>query len=338
MIPTNEAGENAAITNTQSASLIVYPVGPNGPRIEPQTLFSYPVSSDCDIDHLFPSPNSIHLILEFNCHANAFILLYDLTKLTVPILALDRGYFLNWSPDGNWFLFRHIDTNQIILITADGSTQVVLDKLPFGTYNATFTLDGKQIIYAASKGLGFGSEMGVLELAGNNLVIQKQFTDQITAFPRWSPDGNQLAYILLADNNIPYTIGELWLNDGSEAKDVLLAEVDAGRGYPPVWLPDGKSIVYVQRENPLSLQADYLANALHSNLYQVDTASHEIAALTTFTETLVYDPVWQPGGNQLAFTAGDAIWLVEPGQPPIRLTETGIARYAAWITLPESNP
>lgn len=338
MISTNESGENTAITNTRSASLIVYPVGPSGPRAEPQTLFSYPVSSDCDIDHLFPSPNSIHLILEFNCHANAFILLWDLRNLTAPILALDRGYFLNWSPDGNWFLFRHIDTNQIILITADGSAQVVLEKLPFGTYNATFTLDGKQIIYAASQGLGFGSKMGSLDLAENSLVIQKQFTDQIATFPRWSPDGNQLAYILLADNNIPYTIGELWLSDTSGNKDILVAEVDAGRGYPPVWSPDGRGVVFVYRENLQSVPADYLANALHSNLHQVDAATHEITALTTFTDTLVYDPVWQPDGSQLAFTAGDAIWLVEPGQPPIRLTETGIARHPAWLTLPESNP
>lgn len=320
-----------------SVLLAAYPVGPDGPGGDPQTLFTLPASPTCKVDHLFPSPNATYLILEFNCHANAFIQLWNLADLTAPVLALDRGYFLNWSPDGNWFLFRNIDTDQVSLIAVDSSTQVVLEKLPFGTYNATFSLDGKSILYAASQGLGFGSEMGVLNLADNSLTVQKRFPDQIIAFPRWSPDGSKLAYILLADNNIPYTIGELWSSDGS-GKDVLLEGVDAGHGYPPVWSPDGTTIVAVRRENDTSLLADYLAEALHSNLYQIDPVSYEVTALTQFTNTQVYDPVWWPDGDQIAFTAGDAIWLLTPGRTPLQLTDEGIARHPAWIALPNPTP
>lgn len=317
-----------------SLSLLVYLLGPDGPQGELQTLFSTPISPDCDIDHVIPSPNSSYLLLEYSCHANSFIQLLNLTNLTSVPFTLERGYFLNWSPDGNWFLFRHIDTDQILLVASDGTTQVTLKNLPFGTYNATFSLDGQTIIYAATPGLGLGSEMGILNLVDNSLVVQKKFPAQIVGFPRWSPDGAKLAYILLTDTNTPYTIGELWVTNTTESTDILLGEVDAGRGYPPIWGTDGSSLVYIHRENPASLQANYRAEALYSNIYQVDLTTYQVSPLTQFTNTLVYDAVWSPNGSQLAFTAGDAVWLLEPGQSPMQLTSPGIARHPAWITLP----
>lgn len=132
----------------------------------------------------------------------------------------------------------------------------------------------------------------------------------------------------------PFTIGELWVTNTTESTDILLGEVDAGRGYPPIWGSDGNSLVYIHRENPASLQANYRAEALYSNIYQVDLTTYQVSPLTQFTNTLVYDAVWSPNGSQLAFTAGDAVWLLEPGQSPMQLTSPGIAHHPAWITLP----
>lgn len=338
MLSSGEAGDAVTHPVEQSISLAAYSLEDGVPVGEPQILFHLPASPDCEVDHLYPAPDAAHLLLEFSCHANSFILLWDLGNLAAPVFALDRGYFLDWSPDSAWFLFRDIDTNQVLLAAVDGSTPIVLEKLPFGVYNATFSLDGKNVLYTASRGLGFGSELGLLSLAEQTITLQKQLPQQTIAFPRWSPDSSKLAYILLADNNIPYTIGELWVDDMSSGEAVLLADVDAGRGYAPVWSPDGNSLVYVHRENPQSLAADYLATALHSNLYQVDAAAHEATALTAFSESLVYDAAWAPDGSWLAFTAADAVWLLTPGQEPTRLTGAGVARHPAWIALPESNP
>ena len=334
--PVTEDGEETIkASDNLSITLSAYSWGSNGPEGELQTLFTYPLPSDCDVDQLIPSPNPIYLILEFSCHANSFVVLWDLTHLEAPAFALDRGYFLNWSLDGNWFLFRNVDADQIVLVSVDGLTQTVLENLPLGTYNAAFAPDGQSLIYTANQGLGFGSEMGLLNLTNNNLDVQMRFPNQIVASPRWSPDGKQLAYILLADNNVPYTIGELWLSDLSGEGDVLLDEVDAGRGYPPLWSPDSRGIVSVHRENHNSRQADYVAEALHSNLYQVDLATYEVISLTQFTNTLVNEATWLSEGSQLAFTANDAIWLLESGREPVQVTDSSVARHPAWISLPD---
>lgn len=213
--------------------------------------------------------------------------------------------------------------------------QRILLDLPADTYNATFSPDGERVVYTSNEGLGFGSDIGVLNLADGSRVTWRHFADRIVAYPRWSPDGTKLAYILMEDSNLPYSVGELWLADETGQPVALLDQADAGHGYPPVWSPDGLSVAYVGRENWNEGAADYNANALHSNIYQVAVPSGAISRLTHFDESLVYDPVWSPDGDELAFTANDAVWLVQPGNSPVQVSPPGLARHPIWLSLPE---
>lgn len=58
----------------------------------------------------------------------------------------------------------------------------------------------------------------------------------------------------MPDNNIPFTIGELWLADPhGQACTLLDNQAAAGYGYPPIWSPDGRTLTYVRRQNPSSI-------------------------------------------------------------------------------------
>lgn len=296
-----------------------------------ELLFVQPNLDGCQTDEVFASPNGRYLAIQYNCEANLFIYLLNLTTLTHSIW--ERGYFLDWSPDGNWFLFRHIDNDQILLIEANNQTQQPLP-LPIGTYRAAFAPDGQHITYAASRGLGFGSELGLLNLIDDSLTIQYQFPDQIVATPRWSPNGSQLVYILMLDTNIPYTVGELWLADTNGQPVTLLDQADAGHGYPPAWSPDGTTVAYIRRENPDSLQANRFPEALHSNIYQVTLATGEITQLTQFSQSHLSDLAWSPNGSHLAFVADNAVWLLQPETPPVAVSQNSYSRYPVWLTTP----
>lgn len=334
--PTPLNGEPTLDFMAQAVNTLVYPLTTNGLDASPTlTLFSQPDPTACETDQAIVSPNSQYLLLQYNCHADLFARLLQTGITNNDPVAYTRGYVLDWSPDGGWFLFRNIDDDTVFLIEAATLYQTLLD-LPFGTYNATFTPDGQHVTYAASRGLGFGSELGTLNLSDGSRVVHQQQPRHIIAYPRWSPDGNTLVYILLADNNIPYTVGELWLADSQGQPLTLLAPADAGHGYAPVWHPDGQTITYIHRENPTDRRADQLARALHSNLYQVNITTGIITPLTTFNESLVYDPTWAPDGSQLAFTANDAVWFLTPGQSPVQVSPDGIARHPIWLS-PSQN-
>lgn len=334
--------------------LLAYPLdGDGNPNGEPIMFYSQPIPSACDADNLLAAPNGRFLTIQYNCHADEFARLLaldtiftpgathsdlstipaDPTRPAKPELVLPRGYFLDWSPDGQWLLFRNTDHDQITLLTADGTTQTTLVDLPFGSYGAAFHPSGQHLLIAATRGLGFGSELGILDLRQGIYTPLTHFPDQIVAYPRWSPDGSSLVYLLMPDSNVPYPVGELWLADAATGKPLtLLGPADAGHGYPPMWSPNGRTIAYVHRENPDSVRADQLAAALHSNLYLADSATGETRPLTHFSESLVYDPVWSPDGTQIAFTANDAVWLVHPeGGEPLQLTSGLIARHPTWF-------
>ena len=118
----------------------------------------------CITDELHVSPNGEFLLWQMNCEADLYIRLLRRGQMASTATTIPRSYFLDWSPDGNWFLLRQIDEDVVYLAAADGSQQFPLN-LPSGAYGGAFSRDDQTILYAASQGLNFCSELGALNLA-----------------------------------------------------------------------------------------------------------------------------------------------------------------------------
>jgi len=171
--PQTAEGEPILDFTTQAVNTLVYPLTSNGlDASQPFFLFSQPDPTSCETDQAIVSPNGQYLLLQYNCHADLFARLLQTGTTNSDPVAYTRGYVLDWSPDGDWFLFRNTDDDTVTLIEAATLYQTILD-LPFGTYNATFTPDGQHITYAASRGLGFGSELGTLNLSDGSRVVHR---------------------------------------------------------------------------------------------------------------------------------------------------------------------
>lgn len=294
----------------------------------------------CDIAGLHASPNGRWVVVEVGCETSVHTLVMATATGEVHPAgseAWECSFFLNWAPDGDALLVRvgHLGESTIFLVNAHNGRFERMDTPPF-TYDAAFSPDGKRALYATTRGLGFGSEVWIMDLNGRDRELIISDPAHIIAYPRWSPTGEAIAYIRIPDSNVPFTVGELVLADGNGRNERVVAPADAGHGYPPVWSPDGREVAFVVRENPENRRADMVASALESNIYIADMSSGEVRAVTRFEGALTEAPAWSPDGAWLAFStdAGGVadVWLVEVASGELlQVTQNANARCPVWV-------
>jgi TolB protein len=302
---------------------------------------SIPFSSGmCDIAGLYASPNGRWVAIEVGCEAGVHTLV--MTAATGEIRPVwsdpwESSFFLGWATDGNSLLVRvgHLGESAVFLVNVQHMRADRMDTPSF-TYDVAFSPDGKRVLYATTRGLGFGSEVWLMDRDGRNREQIINDPAHIIAYPRWSPTGEAIAYIRMPDSNVPFTVGELVLADGNGRNERVIAPADAGHGYPPVWSPDGQQVAFVVRENAGDRRADVVASALESNICIADAASGDVRAVTRFEGALTEVPAWSPDGAWLAFStdAGGVadVWLAEVTTGEVwQVTRNANARYPVWV-------
>jgi TolB protein len=294
----------------------------------------------CDIAGLYASPNGRWVAIEMGCEASVHTLVMTAAPGEIRPAwpeARESSFFLNWAPDGDALLVRvgHLGESGVFLVDARDGRSRQMDLPPF-TYDATFSPDGKRVLYAISRGLGFGSEVWMMDRNGCHREQVISDPAHIVAYPRWSPTGEAIAYVRMPDSNVPFTVGELVLADGNGRNERVIGPADAGHGYPPVWSPDGRQVAFVVRENPESAAADIAALYLESNIYIAGAASGDVQAVTPFEGALTDSPTWSPDGAWLAFStdAGGIadVWLVEVASGAVQqVTQNAAAHCPVWL-------
>lgn len=294
----------------------------------------------CEVFGLHDSPNGRWIAIDIGCEARSHTLLLDVATGQVRPAEPEpwrESFFLNWAPAGDSFLLRvdPIGDDIILLVSARNGRFERMDVPPF-TYDVAFSPDGKRVLYAISRGLGFGSEVWLMDRNGRNREQVIGDPAHIIAYPRWSPNREAIAYVRMPDSNVPFTIGELVLADGNGRNERVIAPADAGHGYPPVWSPDGRQVAFVVRENPEEIAADITAPYLESNIYLADKASGSVRAVTRFEGALTEAPAWSPDGAWLAFstnTGGVAdVWVVEVANGELQqVTRSANACCPVWL-------
>lgn len=182
-----------------------------------------------------------------------------------------RGLFPSMSDDGSKIVFTRKDRGvwEIFTIGFDGNG---LEKVTnfreskkrpgWGAY-ASWSPDGKQIVYSIRFQGGNGSEIYLMDANGQNT---KQLTDNnyTDNSPDFSPDGKYIAYNSLANGTTRETI----LLDVKSGERKGLGNVASGFGLQ--WSPDGKQIAY---SGTIGSKSDiFIMNADGSNQKRLTSA------------------------------------------------------------------
>ena len=125
-------------------------------------------------------------------------------------------------------------------------------------------------------------------------------TDFLEWQPRWSPDGESIAFLR---NELPQSGHQLWKlyvmnDDGTDAR--LIAEIPDLNIVHPRWSADGSRIAFIAERY----------ESTEGGLYVVDADGSDLEEIVE--RPVSGPPAWSPDGEQIAFTTRDGDLNVVP--------------------------
>jgi len=194
----------------------------------------------------------------------------------------EGGMHLDWSPDGQWFVFSEDRKIWKLKVTGDSLTLILSNSTGLND-SPMWSPDGSRIAFGRFQSDGM---TGTYTMAANGTDLR--FIGY-GGGPSWSPDGKCIAYIGYHYVGIKDTNGT---NDRKLVTTQSVGNV--------VFSPDGSKLAFGAAIDNVS------------GLYVVDTSGQNLKLL----EEGAYLPCWSPDGERIVY-AGTAVDTV-PGLQQIR--------------------
>jgi len=195
----------------------------------------------------------------------------------------EGGVHLDWSPDGQWFVFGGEDRKIWKLKVTGDNLTVILSSSTGLNDSPTWSPDGRRIAFGRFQSDGM---TGVYTMAANGTDLR--FVGY-GGGPSWSPDGKRVAYIGY------HYVGIMDTNGTNDRKVVTTQSVGN-----VVFSPDGSKIAF-------GAEIDNIGG-----VYVVDTTGQNLRLI----EEDAWGPSWSPDGKKIVYV-GTAIDTV-PGPNQLR--------------------
>jgi TolB protein len=195
----------------------------------------------------------------------------------------------------------------IFIAEADGSNAQPLLPNPDQDYNASFSKDGRWIVFTSER--NGSADIYRVHPDGTDLerlIADPAFDDQAVM----SPDGEQLAFVSTRGGQ-----ADIWLLDlTTKALRNLTNHPDGD--FRPAWSPDGEWIAFSTERHSTKPRVGFGVPVLSTEIYVIRADGSETRRITE-ADAIEGSPSWSPDGGQLAFhQAADLVELVRTVSPP----------------------
>jgi Tol biopolymer transport system component len=146
--------------------------------------------------------------------------------------------------------------------------------------------DGRQIAFMSEEELG-GSFLFSMNVDGSRMT---QLVEGRGAYPRWSPDGNVLAFQADRSDEGPLDATDIYLVDLGTSEETNLTADPFSTDAWPSWSPDGERIAFASNRD-----GDY-------EIYTMDRNGENVTQLTdnTFDDDV---PAWSNSGRYIVYVS-----------------------------------
>jgi Tol biopolymer transport system component len=228
----------------------------------------------------------------------------------------------SWSPDGSSLVYSSDkDSAQLQLWIRDlksGQARRVtnLDTQPQG---ASFSPDGKRLVFFNVDGMWRVAEMSILDIASGRVTKIHDSLPQ-PGTPTWSPDGTRIALAGIAPMTVRFREGTNQVQtisaSGGDVKwyaPIPMLSIDSRGGGGPVWSPDGTKMAAIY-EGVLAV-------------WPVAASGEPLGPPRRVTSESAHSPSWQGDSRHLLYQSLDQLRIVdiETGETrtvPLNLTWT----------------
>ncbi len=203
-----------------------------------------------------------------------------------------RNFNPTWSPDGRRIAYSSEEDGDfdIYIMDADGKNVTnMTDDSPRHDRQPHWSPVSQKIVFISNRDDYAGEDVNLLDVQTGNQRMLKN-PSYGAGYPKWSPNGSQIAYISAERPEIPPLTWAIWRMkaDGSDLEPL---ETEVDRESYPNFSPDGKWIAFATWRDA------------NTDIYAVNVETHEETRLTMH---LGYDshPDWSPDGERIAFVSG----------------------------------